>query len=475
MAEFNTEDKYANLNMNGFNITLVGSITDSDGNALGGVTTLGGLSGVTITSPSNGEVLKYNGSAWVNAAESGGISALNDISDVTAPSPSSGQYLKWNGSAWVNATVPTGGSDYPIADYVIELSGSTATGTRTSDDTVVSSGTTHDVVFQAVIDDAESTGNLWVHVKKGNYTFTATVDVNSHLRFTGDGQEATELKKGNSLTDPLLTINGDLTASTHYRVTFLDIKFDGNKANTTGDIIIAYGIIQSHFHRCHWENAYDNCLELRPASGGDNFDFGHHNQIFDCLFDQSNGAGTGVGVYMRNNDENTILACQFQYCNIGIYDDTGFNQIIGNSFVNEGKGVYLINCSRTHVQNNIFDLLDDHAVHLKGAFNSVTGNRFYGIGQGATANTKKMIWIEYFGTNIVTDNMLLNTGTGRAHSGIHENGNAAEDTYGNNIIANNMFVKMHGSNSTDLDSGNTWGTGYLVQDNTNATSNNVDA
>jgi hypothetical protein len=29
---------------------------------------------------------------------------LNDLADVNAPSPSSGQVLEWNGSAWVNAT-----------------------------------------------------------------------------------------------------------------------------------------------------------------------------------------------------------------------------------------------------------------------------------------------------------------------------------------------------------------------------------
>jgi hypothetical protein len=34
---------------------------------------------------------------------------LDNLSDVTAPSPTSGQFLKWDGSAWVNATIPSGG------------------------------------------------------------------------------------------------------------------------------------------------------------------------------------------------------------------------------------------------------------------------------------------------------------------------------------------------------------------------------
>lgn len=40
------------------------------------------LSNVTLTSPTNGQVLQYNGTAWVNAANSGGI-ALTDLSVTT--------------------------------------------------------------------------------------------------------------------------------------------------------------------------------------------------------------------------------------------------------------------------------------------------------------------------------------------------------------------------------------------------------
>tara|TARA_B100001287_G_scaffold276523_1_gene287708 strand:+ start:12684 stop:14414 length:1731 start_codon:yes stop_codon:yes gene_type:complete len=42
---------------------------------------IGSLGGVTITSPSSGQVLKYNGSAWVNAADadSGTFSSLTDV------------------------------------------------------------------------------------------------------------------------------------------------------------------------------------------------------------------------------------------------------------------------------------------------------------------------------------------------------------------------------------------------------------
>jgi len=72
------------------------------------------LSGVAITAPTTNQVIKYNGSQWVNAADSvGGASgALNDLTDVTISAPSVNQVLKYNGANWVNAadSVGAGGS-----------------------------------------------------------------------------------------------------------------------------------------------------------------------------------------------------------------------------------------------------------------------------------------------------------------------------------------------------------------------------
>ena len=121
----------------------------------GGSTTLSGLTDVSISSPSNGQVLKYNGSKWVNGADNtgtsyttlsasahssstsyvikgsgysgtaskflredgtwqtvsgGGSTTLSGLTDTTISSPSNGQYLKYNGSKWVNAAAPGGAS-----------------------------------------------------------------------------------------------------------------------------------------------------------------------------------------------------------------------------------------------------------------------------------------------------------------------------------------------------------------------------
>ena len=85
--------------------TLGGVAVDTAGTG-GGASILNDLTDVTISSVTTGQVLKWNGSAWVNSADNTGttISSINDITDVVITSPSSGQVLKWNGSAWVNDT-----------------------------------------------------------------------------------------------------------------------------------------------------------------------------------------------------------------------------------------------------------------------------------------------------------------------------------------------------------------------------------
>ena len=96
--------------------------------AAGGVTTLNGLSDVTISgSPSTGQFLKYTGSGWENAT--GTIGTLNDLSGVTISSPSNDQVLKYNGSAWVNASSPGGLADI-VSDTTPQLGGNLDTNSK---------------------------------------------------------------------------------------------------------------------------------------------------------------------------------------------------------------------------------------------------------------------------------------------------------------------------------------------------------
>ncbi len=90
------------------------------------------LAGVLLTSPSSGQILSYNGTNWVNSSSGAGVTSFNSrtgavipqandytiaqiqnssilasTSNVTITSPSSGQYLSYNGSNWINSNIYT--------------------------------------------------------------------------------------------------------------------------------------------------------------------------------------------------------------------------------------------------------------------------------------------------------------------------------------------------------------------------------
>ena len=101
-------DSNTTIDLNGVKLTEVGTPSNSADAAtkgyvddlIAGSNEIGELTDVTVSSASTGQILKYNGSAWVNTAE---VNELNELTGVTISSVSNGQVLKYNGSAWVNA------------------------------------------------------------------------------------------------------------------------------------------------------------------------------------------------------------------------------------------------------------------------------------------------------------------------------------------------------------------------------------
>lgn len=75
-------------------------ITSSAG---GGVSALDDLSDVTLTTPSNTQILQYNGSQWVNVNYTPSL-GLNGLSDVTISSPVTGENLAYDSgtATWYN-------------------------------------------------------------------------------------------------------------------------------------------------------------------------------------------------------------------------------------------------------------------------------------------------------------------------------------------------------------------------------------
>lgn len=94
---------------------LTGATGPAGADGQPGTTVFADLTGITLTNPAENEILKYNGSVWINAVNTGGsgASTLDELTDVTITTPEDDQFLRFNGSYWVNETVtllqgPTG-------------------------------------------------------------------------------------------------------------------------------------------------------------------------------------------------------------------------------------------------------------------------------------------------------------------------------------------------------------------------------
>ena len=82
-----------------------------DAQVSGGSVQLSGLTDTTISTPSSGQVLKYNGSAWINDTDAGGI-ALTDLSVGSNASASGSGGIAYNNTTGVFTYTPPSLSSY---------------------------------------------------------------------------------------------------------------------------------------------------------------------------------------------------------------------------------------------------------------------------------------------------------------------------------------------------------------------------
>lgn len=75
----------------------------------GNLEALDNVGDVVITSATTGQVLRFNGTNWVNATLT-----INDVSSFEITSPASGQTLQYNGTKWVNAAAASGETIHPF-------------------------------------------------------------------------------------------------------------------------------------------------------------------------------------------------------------------------------------------------------------------------------------------------------------------------------------------------------------------------
>jgi hypothetical protein len=154
---------------------------------------LSDLSDVTVTTPTSGQVLSYNGTNWVNAAASGGATALNDLTDVTITAAANGDYLRYNGSAWVDATLAVVDDTTPSLGGDLDVNGYSITSSANGDVTINPDGTGSIAIGADVIPDADVTHTL------GSEDFryiTTYSDLNGAVRFKAKNDEGYQRASG---------------------------------------------------------------------------------------------------------------------------------------------------------------------------------------------------------------------------------------------------------------------------------------
>lgn len=213
----------------------VDGIDLSVGYSEGDVLWLGEDGAFTTTKPSAPEHLVFVG-VVVRATNNGIIYVatqngyeLEELHDVSISSPSSGQFLKWNGSLWVNDAIDLGTDT--TGSYVQSLvagtgvtlsnnSGETATPTVAIGQAV---GTTDNVTFAGVTADAIKIGVTAageIDTTTGNLTIDSaggTVTIDDNLTVTGDltvsGTTTSINTETLTVDDNVIVLNNNVTSS----------------------------------------------------------------------------------------------------------------------------------------------------------------------------------------------------------------------------------------------------------------------
>lgn len=331
--------------------------TDTSGNYMSGISAGTGIS-VSHT-PSEGS------SATVSLD-----ATLDNLSNVTVPSPSTGDFLKWNGSAWVNDAIDLGTDT--TGNYVVGVSGGTGvTVTHTPGE-----GSTPSVAIgQAVATtDSVTFANVTISNAPTNASHAATKAYVDGLASGINWHQACFLATAAALGQTPTYSNGTLgdgatlTASSNAR-----LSVDGTNASTNDRILVK-----------NQANAVHNGIYVVTDQGSastpwvltrsDDFDNSQYTvQAGDAIFVRSGATnsnqgfvvtsqGTGTaGAHVLGTDEVTFT----QFTGVALFD-------AGNGLTKTGNTIDVVtaNSGRIVVNSDSIDLATVAQTNTSGAATS---------------------------------------------------------------------------------------------------------
>lgn len=197
-----------------------------------------------FTSNSNTRVpTQQSVKAYVDAT-AGGAVPLDTLSDVTISSPANGQVLKYNGTGWVNGADDTGGGGGGGGADLI------GTGISVRDEGALGDGATNDTAaIQAAITTAGANGT--VVFPAGVYMIDTITAVDGQ-RWVGLGEAVLKLNSASSYVNLFNRSN----------MTFTNLTFDGNNfIGAANGYAVAVGTTTNmRFERCHFKDVYGSAI-----------------------------------------------------------------------------------------------------------------------------------------------------------------------------------------------------------------------
>src|SRR5271157_3515613 len=304
--------------------------------------------------------------------------------------------------------------------------------------------------FTTAFQNAVNATNLaigTIDLPSGIYKISNPINITAPIRIMGNGWKSIILID-NGANCYAFSFPGGSAGLSGVQIDHLKIDCNGANQTTGGGGIDTNGAYECAFENLWIHDPWEAGIKLRNGPVSNN-SYGFNNTIRSNYIEggQNSNGGPGRGIWSSNSDENFIVDNSFWNNGVGlsdpchIRDDSGFQLIRGNAFVNGAVGIKCYS-DRTRIIGNTFDGVQGNNVVLVGNKNVIENNLFSSIGHTSSANTITGVWIVGTANSIVSDNYFENDTTASNATEYFINLDTGTT---NTLVANNQMIVSSGS------------------------------